>query len=87
MPTLRDYLHVFLDKRLDERQLVLLEAVVIYHLDGLHIVLCLAASVVDVYMHRLVVVGLEHEPQSKECEYCWHNLFFFQYNVMQLFLL
>lgn len=45
----------------------------LYQLYRFYIVLGFASALSDMYMDWQVVVAVEHEPESKEDEQCWHG--------------
>lgn len=57
---------------------MLLEAVIIYQLYWLNIVLRLMTVFYDMHMDWQMIVAVEHKSESKENEYCWHNVIFAQ---------
>ena len=49
-----------------------LKAVVEYHFHWLYAEFCLIPIFFDMHMHRLMVVGIEHEPEVEYLEYGRH---------------
>ena len=71
-PPVNDNLDILFDNGFNDRNLLLLKAVVIDLCYWVYIIFCFAIVLEDVNVNRFVVVGIEHEPKTEKNEDSGH---------------